>query len=1118
MEYPAGTRVYWKSENLYGETTGNIRDIAGTKLIEVRFDNGTTRGLKESQLKVVKEKALDFTSLFHQRNFSDFQHFRQYLTHTRIKGGLTNVVYSMKYGDVQFLPYQFKPVFKFIEANEQRLLIADEVGLGKTIESLYIWKELQAREDALRLLIVCPAMLRSKWKKDMEVHFGIEAQIVDAKELLEFCTEAKSNRNKPFTLVTSLEGIRQKVTDESKLDEASKKRAVVKLNQFFEELNEDSDFNELFDLVVFDEAAKLTNTETANFATSKRINRISKNLILLSATPVSNSQSDLYSLLKLLSPSEYKNEEDFNRLYEQNRAVVNLAHCFYSPSHNVVETMETANKLIEEVKKTPAFGQDPYFTKLQKDLKNHIISDDLRRKTYDQLTERYFYSSVFSRSRKRDVIENIAIRHAQTADFKLEGLELEVYDSCTSDLEKMSLEKNDRIFTFGIMARQRELASSIPAAIRRWKEVAYSHKMINEEDEYNDEEQDKKNPSIPETALRLSETELMKLEHDDRKYKRFIEEINKFIDKGRANGRNEKIIVFSFFRQTLRYLLHRLTQDGVNAIMIIGGMSQEEKDANLAKFRDDSSINVFLSSEVGAEGLDMQFSNLEFNYDLPWNPMRLEQRIGRIDRIGQQSKCISIVNMFCSNTIEDNVLSKLYKKIKIFEESIGELDEILGQQTQKIERQLISPNLTKENKIQLADAAINRFYVNLQSIRTLEESAGLSKAYSDSIIDYVNFAEQNSRYIRKEDLVNYMYDYFTKDGHGSHFSKNERYKDCWDLELADKDRTSLNAFLTSTGKYFAGANKSKMICTFPQGKKTVSYAFTNIDVNHPIVKWLFDCTENALKESGTQHCFTLNVPSETVDSSKFDKKSYVFYLGYFECIGLKRKKELIYFVCSPEDLTVKTALESETFVAQSLFNGGAVTNLNSKLSSLEPSSIDEALELCKSEFFKTITTMKSELEDNNEAIYYRMMAKTRSFYEDKIEGINQSIIERKQNLKVSASELSDQIRKECGLVIEPEDLIEQAGDIRRFLSLKTDSEKLKFSELSEAAKSRLIKISTDTKDNIVKLQKQESTIKGLSTKLENIKVQYRDSINEVEQKRNMEINYEEICGGLAFIS
>lgn len=1117
MEFSKGQRVFWEACGKYGNATGEVISVGSYKLIQVRFDDGSVKAIKLSQLQPVGD-FLDFTALFHQRNFSGFNIFRQYFTHKRIEWHLTNVVYSMKYGDVEFLPYQFKPVFKFIESNEQRLLIADEVGLGKTIESLYIWKELQAREDALRLLVVCPAMLRGKWKKDMEQHFGINAQIVDSGELLDFCNEARKNSMKAFALVTSLEGIRQKETDEDQLEDGAKSKRSVKLNQLFEDISDDS-VSKLFDLTVFDEAAKLTNPGTANFATAKRINRISKNLLLLSATPVSNSQSDLFSLLRLLSPSEYKNEYVFNEIYSQNTHVVKLAHCFYNPVHNLSETMEEANGLLDVIKGTSSFGQDSFFEKVRMELKERLLSDELRVKTYDQITDRFFYSSVFSRSRKRDVIDKIAIRTSDTAKFNLSEDELEIYDSCTKDLEDMCKLEHDRIFTFGIMARQRELASSIPAALRRWREVAVSHERTNEEDEYDDEtdlESDKKTPSIPETALGLTEEKLNNLERKDNKYKKFLEAIRSEIERGNREGKNEKIIVFSFFRQTLKYLHSRLLKDGINALVIMGGMSQDEKDGNLKRFRDDDSINVLLSSEVGAEGLDMQFSSLEFNYDLPWNPMRLEQRIGRIDRIGQKADKIRIVNMFCTNTIEDDILQKLYDKINIFKESIGELDEILGRQTREIEEKLLSPELTVDERRERAEAAIKKFYEDIQITRKLEESAGLSKAFSDSIINYVNTAQQNSRYVRKEDIINYMYDFFTQDGHGTVFMPNKKFPDCWTLKWSNEDRTSLTAFLQSTGKYFPGANTSELICTFPQGRKVLNPNYANIEVTHPIIKWISDCITKKSNASMSR-CFVMNIPRSEINGSVFDQSAYVFYLNHFECKGLKRKNEIQYFVVSPQDMKVKAPLESENFVAQSLFHGYAVNNLSEKLTKLDGCDFDGALELCKKTFSNSADSLTRELEDGNSAIYHRMMAKTRSFYEDKLEGIRESIARLEAAAEEVAVGVAARIREETGLRFSTAELMDKAAEIRRYLGVGNHAYKGDFAKLTPYQKQMLDNASLAVWEGSNTIQQKVASLKGQKTKLENTMVQYQDAVAEVEAQKNLDISFEELGGGIIFI-
>ena len=117
----------------------------------------------------------------------------------------------------------------------------------------------------------------------------------------------------------------------------------------------------------------------------------------------------------------------------------------------------------------------------------------------------------------------------------------------------------------------------------------------------------------------------------------------------------------------------------------MGGMG-DEKNEVIERFKTSPRINILISSEVGSEGIDLQFASIEFNYDLPWNPMRLEQRIGRIDRIGQKSEKILIYNMICNNTVEDRVLQRLYERIQIFTSSIGDIEEILAIRFQSCDR------------------------------------------------------------------------------------------------------------------------------------------------------------------------------------------------------------------------------------------------------------------------------------------------------------------------------------------------------------------------------------------------------------------------------------------------
>ena len=139
--------------------------------------------------------------------------------------------------------------------------------------------------------------------------------------------------------------------------------------------------------------------------------------------------------------------------------------------------------------------------------------------------------------------------------------------------------------------------------------------------------------------------------------------------------------MFAFFKDTLRYLARRLQVDGIGGVTIDGDTPPVERSEIIDSFSRDDRLEVLLSSRVGGEGLDFQFCNTMFNYDLPWNPMEVEQRIGRLDRIGQDSQIIHIYNLWIQGTIEERILRRLYDRVGIFQRSIGGLEAILGEIT-----------------------------------------------------------------------------------------------------------------------------------------------------------------------------------------------------------------------------------------------------------------------------------------------------------------------------------------------------------------------------------------------------------------------------------------------------
>ena len=188
---------------------------------------------------------------------------------------------------------------------------------------------------------------------------------------------------------------------------------------------------------------------------------------------------------------------------------------------------------------------------------------------------------------------------------------------------------------------------------------------------------------------------------------------------------NNRVIIFSSFRNTLAYLRKRLQAQGIRVGQVDGSVPDEERFKLRKRFLKDRSegdaIDVLLFSEVGCEGLDYQFCDTMINYDLPWNPMRIEQRIGRIDRRGQKSDTVKIYNMITDGTIDAVIYDRCLSKIGVFESSIGDCSEILGDISDQIFKIMFDPELTdKERQMKIEKMADNEV-MKVQELHRLEQ-------------------------------------------------------------------------------------------------------------------------------------------------------------------------------------------------------------------------------------------------------------------------------------------------------------------------------------------------------------------------------------------------------------
>lgn len=1023
-----GDRVKKITDGKVGTIKGSIKTANGVKY-QVQFANGEAIYLSEDILQEYQELKNPLEA-FSNFQFNGIDDYRRTMAFQRLTGDLTNMFYSMNNTLTEYLPHQFLPVTKFLQSPEERILIADEVGLGKTIEAMYIWKELEARRNAKRLLVVCPAALREKWKRDMENLFGIHAKIVKADELLETFHLIEKNFNREqFVYICSIESIRTKKNDSYD--------NIGNLNRAFEEFA--SNYTAYaFDLVIIDEAHYLRNRETANFKTGARLRDITESLVLLSATPIQTGSENLYSIMNLLSPERFENEWAFDYMLKKDSIFVKLANCLQRSS----STTEDFDNLLEE---------NPFSNQKDNEIIQEIIqnkdeifaSNEKRMQYSENLRGQVFYNNLFNRTRRRFVFENISKRRPFAVEFDLHPNEMDIYQRVTKLIREMS-KGHSEIMTFALIARQRQMASCLPAAFKDWiqkfkeqdfdiseEESMEASEFENEEDEESSNQKVYKDlkPFYLKIGEEFADVRFEDLKKHDSKYNKFLESIKSLLEQ----NPKEKIIVFSFFRGTNEYLEERLKEDGINAVAIKGGMGSL-KDNLLEEFRTNNSINILISSEVGSEGLDLQFASVEYNYDLPWNPMRLEQRIGRIDRIGQKADVLRIYNLCCQNTIEDRILERLYERVKIFENSIGDMEDIVGQPIQDLALEILDPELTDEDRKEKAEKKIQVLINQRMMNNRLEEESGVLTEYRDMVLNSIEIAKTNKRCIDSDERIFVIKDFLKNYFPGTSFYQDKDNSNNYVIELSSEGVFNFRDFRSTV--------HLTKLTSIDSGECVLSFATNNsskrrrnleiADLDHPIFDWIkWIVSKNPINTTG---CSALTM-------SPFDELKegvYVYYIQKWQKEDVERFSELKYFVISISDNRILDENLSEKIMNTAITRASTLVNTEIRISDFEP-YFNSAQELInhawkKFEDFETNCKRRSKFLYNKQVEFVNFTAEKKIESIKKIieilkfEGKKQSVInmnekriekiERERNLKLeelSKNQLNEPVVQDLGI-------------------------------------------------------------------------------------------------------
>jgi superfamily II DNA or RNA helicase len=763
--------------------------------------------------------------------FVGARQLRGALTYLRLSGRLADLIYSLNTTNTEFYAYQFKPVLNFLDSPARGLLIADEVGLGKTIEAGLIWTELRSREDARRLLVLCPAMLREKWRRELLHRFGIEAEICSASDILARLEETAAGRRESFALIGSLQGLRPPAGWDEDSDEPTAGAAGLAKFLARQEAEEP-----LADLVIIDEAHYLRNPETQTARLGRLMRPIAESMVMLSATPIQLRSTDLFHLLHLLDPDSFPFESSFQETLEENAPIVHVRDRLIAGPLPRTELRE----LLVDARAARTFGRSELLQHLIDSLPPEPELETLagRLALADRLDRINPLSKVVSRTRKRDVHERRVVRRplAQRATMTPaeERFYLEVTERVRAHCDRLDIAEG-----FMLTIPQRQMCSSMAAACRAWAhraDDAELEELVYEAFGQETAGRPLVTPLLGELARAARDMgSYDALRREDSKFNLLRKQLAEYWRRFPAR----KVVLFSFFRATLHYLHERFTEIGMTSVVLTGGM---DKDAVLQAFEKPDGPRILLSSEVASEGVDLQFSSLVVNYDLPWNPMRIEQRIGRIDRIGQREEVILIWNLFLEDTLDDRVYTRLFERLRIFEQALGSTEAILGDDIRTMSFELLRHHLTPAEEAQIIEQARVALEQNARLQEELERQASRLVAHGDFLQMKINAARQLNRYVTNEDLYAYVRDFLDEAYPGCQFVGRDGKELLFEVELSSDAKAEFGRFLDAERlqgrSRLALPGGGRRLCQFENRLQRPRSDGEVISQYHPLVRFI----------------------------------------------------------------------------------------------------------------------------------------------------------------------------------------------------------------------------------------------------------------------------------------
>lgn len=521
------------------------------------------------------------------------------------------------------LPHQKYALERAIATNEVRYMLADEVGLGKTIEAGLIIKELQARGLIDRVLVVCPKGLMTQWEAEMLEKFGERFTIVQPEDYATLRKVAPdqnvfANLTHVISPMDAIKPLEERVGwSQEKIDQYNQDRI-------------ESVIAGAWDLIIIDEAHRVAgqSNEVARHKLGEMLSKASPHLLLLTATPHSGKTEPFLRLMRLLDRDAF-------------------------PSVKAVVREQVAPYLIRTEKRAAVDNEGNFLFRKRH---THVMEiawearHDLQRKLYEEVTE-YVRNGYNKAMRERkNYIGFLMILFQRLVSSSTTAI-IDAMEKRLCALETQS----DQLHT----SNYNELIDSDTEESLKDAVMLLATNLQEETDQLRE---------------LLSLAKQAHIQCMDAKQEALIE----LLEKIRRQEPEAKIILFTEFVATQEAIRQLAEYNGISTTLINGSMSLEERNASLNLFRREK--QMLISTDAGGEGLNLQCSHIVINFDLPWNPMKIEQRIGRADRIGQSAD-VQVYNFILADTIENRVRTVLEQKLAVILQELGidKLQDVLDE-------------------------------------------------------------------------------------------------------------------------------------------------------------------------------------------------------------------------------------------------------------------------------------------------------------------------------------------------------------------------------------------------------------------------------------------------------